>query len=494
MTIRMRLTLLYSGILTCVLLLFSAALYIFLEASIYNDLKKSLKAQTAQIHQHIAYQLEISPRGSNLVIGLDDLDTVSSGMYIQITNFLSGTKSKTVNLSHAELPYSSQALTRNQEEEYSVVPIHNTSFLIYSEPLVWNGSTVGVLQAAYNVGVMERFLANLRWILGLLAIIVVTLAAYIGWLFSRKALKPIYSLAAAARKIRHSDDFGTRIQYQGPIDEIGLLSETMNQMLERIQTIYAKLDQSSMMQRRFVADASHELRTPLTSIQGNAEFLKNVWGASNRKRPHTPEEIEISLEALQDITDASERMGRLVNDLLSLARADSGLQMSRDVWELRSIIETVLSKVESIPKHVNWAVEKAELTQGIRIVGDRDYLQRMLLLFIENAFKFTSQGAVKLSIEKEEYRIGFRIEDTGIGMSEEEIAHIFDRFYRADSSRGMTPGSGLGLSIAKWILEEHGGTVHVRSTKGAGSAFSIWLPIYGGNDCGSAALTEGDSV
>lgn len=479
MTIRLRLTLLYSSILTCALLLFSVALYVFLEASIYSDLKKSLKAQIEQLHKSIAYQLEISPYGSNLHIGLDDLDTVSSGIFVQITNLTSGSKSKTVNLNHIELPFSTKALSQ-KEGYYSIVQIHNSPFLVYNDPLMLNGSIVGVLQAAYNVGIMERFLWNLRWILGLLAFVVVALSAYSGWLFSGKALRPIASLLHAAKRIHHSNDFGTRVHYKGPMDEIGLLSETMNRMLERIQTIYTELNQSSMMQRRFVADASHELRTPLTTIHGNAELLKKMWGTSPSKQTCLPEKevVEVSLEAISDMTEASERMGRLINDLLSLARADAGLQVRKEIWEIEPIIEDVVRKTASIPKAVVWSAEHMELLQGIRVEADRDYLQRLLFIFIDNALKFTVSGHVKLIIERQDRQIGFIIEDTGIGMDDEEMNQIFDRFYRADASRGMTPGSGLGLSLAKWIVAEHGGTVHVKSCKGLGSAFSIWLPIH----------------
>ncbi|MFD0675549.1 MULTISPECIES: sensor histidine kinase [unclassified Paenibacillus] len=480
MTIRLRLTLLYSGILAFTLLIFGVALYFFLQFYMFNDLKKSLRDQTDQIQKYVAYQLELSPKGWNLFNRLDDFDTVSSGMFIQITNFTSGYKTKSANLRNVDLPFSSEVLQDKREGDYSTVSIHNSPFLIYSDLLRLNGELVGVLQVAYNVGVIGSFLSSLRWILCILSVIVVSLATYLGWLFSRKALKPIYSLINATKNIKNSEDFGTRINHKGPVDEIGLLSETMNNMLERIQSIYGELDQSSTTQRRFVADASHELRTPLTTINGNAEFLNKVWGSLSQKLNHLPEkeEIEISLEALNDITDESKRMGRLVNDLLSLARADAGLQIKREVYELKPIIETVVRKAELIPKSVEWKAEKLELLRDICILGDRDYLQQLLFIFIDNAFKFTAEGYVKLIVERLGNKIGLMIKDTGIGMDNNEIFHIFDRFYRADSSRGKTPGTGLGLSIAKWILEEHKGTVEVTSCKGRGSAFMIWLPIY----------------
>ncbi|OPH58379.1 histidine kinase [Paenibacillus ferrarius] len=482
MTIRLRLTLLYSGILGFVLLIFGLCLYFFLQFYMFNDFKKTLRNQTTQIQRNVAYQLELSPKGWNLLIQLDDFDTVSSGMYMQITNFTSGYKTKSSNLRKVDLPFSTELLQNNRVGYYSIESIHNTPFLIYNDPLLLNGKLVGVLQAAYNVGVIESFLTNLRWILCILSLFVVALATYLGWLFSRKALKPIYTLIHATKNIKNSEDFGIRINYKGPLDEIGLLSDTMDKMLERIQTIYIELDKSSETQRRFVADASHELRTPLTTIHGNAELLYKMWQSLRLKLAHQAEreEVELSIEALQDITDESRRMGRLVNDLLSLARVDAGLQINKEILELKPIIEKVVRKAEFIPKSVSvkWSAENIELLRNLYISGDADYLQQLLFIFIDNAFKFTLEGSVKMDVERSGNKIGLFIQDTGIGMDDDELVHIFERFYRADTSRGKTPGTGLGLSIAKWILDMHEGAVEVTSCKGRGSVFTIWLPLY----------------
>ncbi|MBA2943727.1 HAMP domain-containing histidine kinase [Paenibacillus sp. CGMCC 1.16610] len=482
MTIRLRLTLLYSTILGFVLLVFGISLYFFLQFYIFNDLKKSLREQTDLIQKNVAYQIERSPNGWNLFFRLDDFDAVGSGIFMQITNFTSGYTTKSSNLWNVDLPFSTEDLQKKKEGFYSSVSIHNSPFLIYSDPLILNGKIVGVLQAAYNVGVITNFLSSLQWILVMLSVFVVLLAMFMGWFFSRKALKPIYTLINATKNIKNSEDFSTRINHKGPQDEIGLLSETMNSMLERIDSIYGELEQSSVIQRKFVADASHELRTPLTTISGNAEFLVKLMKSLHQKLYDLPEkqEIEISLEALNDITDESLRMGRLVNDLLSLARADGGFQINKEVYELQPIVETVIRKSEFMPKSVEWAVGNMESLFGIYILADRDYLQQLLFIFIDNAFKFTYQGSVKMEFERIGNKIGLFIKDTGIGMDKDELNHIFDRFYRADSSRGKTPGTGLGLSIAKWILDEHEGFVEVTSSKGKGSIFKIWLPIYTG--------------
>lgn len=480
MTIRLRLTLLYSTILGFALLIFGLSLYFFLQFYLFNDFKKSLRDQTELIQKNVAYQIERSPNGWNLFFQLDDFDAVGSGIFMQITNFTSGYTTKSSNLWNVDLPFSTEELLNKREGYYSTVNIHNSPFLIYNDPLILKGKLVGVLQAAYNVGVIRNFLSSLRWILIMLSVFVVLLAMFMGWFFSRRALKPIYSLINATKNIKNSEDFSTRINYEGPQDEIGLLSETMNSMLQRIDSIYGELERSSATQRKFVADASHELRTPLTTINGNAEFLIKLMKSLHEKLYDLPEreELEISLEALKDVTDESKRMGRLVNDLLSLARADGGLQINKEVYELQPIVETVVRKSEFIPKSVEWTVENIHTLLGVCILADRDYLQQLLFIFIDNAFKFTYQGYVKMAFERNGNRIGLIIKDTGIGMDSDELHHIFDRFYRADTSRGTTPGTGLGLSIAKWILDEHEGAVEVTSSKGKGSIFKIWLPIY----------------
>ncbi|NRF93071.1 HAMP domain-containing histidine kinase [Paenibacillus frigoriresistens] len=456
MTIRLRMTLLYSGILSITLLLFGIVLYVFLKFYIFSDLKNTLKEQTDVLQRNVQSQLELYPMGWNLLIQLDDFDSVQSGMYLQITNLVSGYKIKSANLRNVQLPFSTNA------------------------PLMLNGELVGVLQSAYNTSVISMFFSILRLVLLILSLIVIFIATYMGWLLSKKALKPVYSLISATEQIRNSEDFGNRIQHNGTQDEIGLLSKTINGMLKRIQSIYGELDNSYSSQRRFVADTSHELRTPLTTITGNAEFLKKIWTSLDNHPSRLPEEeeIRVSVEALNDITDEATRMGRLVNDLLALARADAGFRMKSEVVELKSIVDSVVRKAQLIPKVAELKTEGLDVLENTNVLGDKDYLQELLFIFIDNAFKFTAEGYVEINALRDKDKVGLTIRDTGIGMDPNELPHIFDRFYRADSSRGKTPGTGLGLSIAKWILEEHKGTVDVISGRGKGTSFLIWLPVY----------------
>jgi signal transduction histidine kinase len=473
-------TLLYSGILSITLLLFGIVLYVFLKFYIFSDLKNTLKEQTDVLQSNVQYQLELYPMGWNLLIQLDDFDSVQSGMYLQIINLVSGYKTRSANLRNVQLPFSTKILADKKAGYYDTPTIHHSPFLIYNAPLMLNGELVGVLQSAYNTSVISMFFSILRLVLLILSLIVIFIATYMGWLLSKKALKPVYSLISATEQIRNSEDFGNRIQHNGAQDEIGLLSKTINGMLKRIQSIYGELDNSYASQRRFVADASHELRTPLTTITGNAEFLKKIWTSLDNHPSRLPEEeeIRISVEALNDITDEATRMGRLVNDLLALARADAGFRMKSEVVELKSIVDSVVRKAQLIPKVAELKTEGLDVLENTIVLGDKDYLQQLLFIFIDNAFKFTAEGYVEINALRDKDKVGLTIRDTGIGMDPNELPHIFDRFYRADSSRGKTPGTGLGLSIAKWILEEHKGTVEVISGRGKGTSFLIWLPVY----------------
>lgn len=188
------------------------------------------------------------------------------------------------------------------------------------------------------------------------------------------------------------------------------------------------------------------------------------------------EKRQLSLEAILDIAQEAERMSRLVNDLLSLARADAGYVMEKEWIPILPIVSETARKAQFLERKVEWRVGSLDALEGMMVYGNADYLQQMLFIFIENAFKYTEEGYVSLKAVKENDQIGIQIADTGIGMDEEEVPHIFDRFYRADVSRGKTAGTGLGLAIAKWIIDEHGGSIEVMTQKGRGTTFVIWLP------------------
>jgi signal transduction histidine kinase len=336
----------------------------------------------------------------------------------------------------------------------------------------------GVLQVASVLNSQNQFLETLLSVLILLTVIVILIGATLGLFLARKALKPIDQVIAATERIEKGDDLANRIDYTGPSDEIGRLTQKINSMLARLQSAYTELEESYSAQRRFVSDASHELRTPLTTIRGNVDLLERMWAKSNVELPTLLESanLEMTREAMQDIAGEAARMSRLINDLLSLARADAGVEMDKDWVSMEPIVQQVVRRATLLPKSVDWQVGDLSALQGSSVYGNEDYLQQLLFIFIENAFNYTDKGYVRIEALRDNDQIGIKIMDTGIGMDKEEVPHIFERFYRADLSRGKKTGTGLGLSIAKWIIDKHGGSIEVKTRLHEGTTFMIWLP------------------
>ncbi|MBE1441514.1 sensor histidine kinase [Paenibacillus sp. OAS669] len=490
MTIRLRLTLWYTGILSVTVLLFGFGLYGLLYYNNYTTYKDNLINQTEDVYTRIQPRMVITlgggvswdffmPQGRELL--------KNSTTFYQLNNYLNGKSDQSANL--RDLSMSLPDLTEKQKQAlveqgnlFQRVKIENMDFMVYSLPIsaLKNGQQqlAGVFQAAVYTGDFEKLFSLLRLILIFASVVTILLAASVGWFMARKALRPIDQVIAAANQIEKGTDLGNRINYDGPEDEIGRLTSTINGMLGRLQTTYSDLEEAYRKQRRFVSDASHELRTPLTTIRGNVDLLEKMWKRTAvNGTPEDRQQLELSLEAMHDIAGESERMTRLVNDLLALARADAGFVMEKTEVDLKPIVEQVIRKAQLLPHAAEWLAGDLSALEGVRVNGNKDYLQQLIFIFVENAFKYTESGMVKLDVKRMNDQIGIRIEDTGIGMDKEEVPLIFERFYRADPSRGQTSGTGLGLSIAKWIIDEHQGSIEVTTRKGEGSTFIIWLPI-----------------
>ncbi len=478
MSIRLRLTLWYSGILTITLLFFGLTLYLFLYVKMNNDIDVTLVSQGTEVKKEIRLV-----RFMDLAqIQLPDLrDFKSSGIYLQSIN-TNRQLSRSSNLTEI-IDFSPEAFDKAvtlKEDTFETVSLNGFDLRIYYTPMLVNKQVVGVLQVATQLNGIQQFLNNLVFILSILIVLTILIAATVGWFLARKALNPIEYVIEAAGQIEKGADLERRLSYNGPPDEIGRLTDTINGMLSRIQTIYSELSEAYRAQRRLVSDASHELRTPLTTIRGNIELLEKMWKSTKAPREATnePDNMGVSLEAMQDISSEAERMSRLVNDLLSLARADAGYKMSKEPVELRPLVEEVARKAQFLPRKVEWDAGDLDPLEHVIVEGNKDSIQQLLFILIENAFKYTEQGYVKLDVQRTGELIGIRISDSGIGMNNDEVQHIFERFYRADPSRGKTSGIGLGLSIAKNIIDEHNGSIEVITRKGTGTTFIIWLPVY----------------
>jgi signal transduction histidine kinase len=285
-------------------------------------------------------------------------------------------------------------------------------------------------------------------------------------------LRPLERVSRTAEHIGQERDFTQRVPYNGPPDEVGRLAATFNAMLDQLQAAYAGAQEAAHQaqvaltaQRRFVGDASHELRTPLTAIRGNAEFLQRV--------PHMA--LEDREQSIAEIVSQSQRMSRLVGDLLELARADAGQRLRKDPVAIAPLVRECYAEARYLPG--GWMLVLDEPVAAATVQGDADYLKQLLLILLDNAIKYTPEGGrVELTTALHDDHVEIAVADTGCGIDPADLPHVFERFYRADRARAAG-GTGLGLSIAGWIVAEHGGQIRAQSAPGAGSTFTIVLPV-----------------
>jgi signal transduction histidine kinase len=332
---------------------------------------------------------------------------------------------------------------------------------------------VGFLQIAAPLTEVQESLRQLGTLMVLGGAIGVLAAAFVGAFLARKALEPIDSITQTASEIALGGDLQRRITKPGPPDEVGRLTETFNVMLDRLEGMFKA-------QQRFSADISHELRTPLTTIRGNIDLLQRMGGAD-----------KASIDAIRSETD---RMIRLVGDLLLLAQADAGLPIRREPIAIDQLASEVVRQVQVISGNVKVSLQ-TEVSEPLCVDGDPDRLRQLLLNLIDNAIKYTPGGGeVKLRVARENGSVRLDVSDNGPGIPLEHlelgpngVPLIFERFYRVEKSRTRSAisggngragsGTGLGLSIAYWIVQAHAGRIEVHSEIGGGTTLTVWLPL-----------------
>jgi len=283
-----------------------------------------------------------------------------------------------------------------------------------------------------------------------------------GWFLAHKSLKPVDELTKTAKEIT-AQNLSRRLPTNRVDDELGRLTEQFNDMISRLQASFAQIQQ-------FSADASHELRTPLTIMRGEIEVALRNQRLSKDSR-----------ELLASINDELIRLSSIVESLMILVKSDTGrLVFNMQPIALDAFIEQLYEETNVLAESKKIQV-KLEHSQPIRIHGDAVRLKQLFLNLIDNALKYTPpRGQVTLILTKEERHAVFAVRDNGIGIPRKDLIKIFERFYRVERSHESMEdagGSGLGLSIAKWITEAHQGSIEVKSREGKGSTFTVRLPL-----------------
>jgi len=342
----------------------------------------------------------------------------------------------------------------------TVVNTNGQQIRLYSTMLVDHKTIFGVVQVGQPLTSVNERMQDIIFLLLLTTPLALLFSAYGSYWLAGRAFRPIHRLTNIVHEIG-AKDLHQRVPIPPAKDEVRELALIFNQMIGRLEHAFNQ-------QRRFVADASHELRTPVSVIRSITDVALS--------QSSSPEEYVL---VLKEINSESERLGKLINDLLALARADEGLvQFDHDAVQLDLLTSDVVDSMEALA-----AERKITLTVGelhpATILGDAARLIQVIMSLVDNALTYTNAGGtVTLSVKTTKTQALLIVRDTGIGIAPKDQAHIFERFYRADPARSRAAGgSGLGLSIVNWVVRAHDGTISVESRPGQGSTFTVVLPL-----------------
>lgn len=332
---------------------------------------------------------------------------------------------------------------------------------IYSRTIADDGKVFAIIQVGASLNQVHNALKQVTTELLIAAFFVLLLGALGSYWLAGQAFAPIRRLIEVARAIKEGD-LRERVYVPQTNDEVQALALTFNEML-------ASLELTLNRQRRFVSDASHELRTPVAVIRSKTDLALQQ-----------PGELEEYVTVLRQINGESERLGRLISDLLALARADEGkTHFEMETVPLHLLAEAVVANAEPLATERGISVH-VEAAQPVNVCGDEARLIQVIMNLLDNAIRYThAGGSVTLSIASTPEQATLTVCDTGIGIPSEHLPHIFDRFYRVDSARthNIDGNNGLGLAIVAWIVRIHRGTIDVESQPGYGSTFTVTLPV-----------------
>lgn len=451
MSLRLRLSITYSALVGVVLLLFG-----FLVFSIVSQvLLEQIDSRLSQSANQIIERLRVSANNQFDVRQLSAYQPTENLLFQVWDTERRLQFSRPVGLTD---PLDESGVRLGQVF-FSSQSINGVRVRVLSVPLRTNRAPVGYLQVGLSLALVEITQNTLATVLIALTITLMIVVLVTTWALTGEALAQLETVTQVATQITQADDLSRRIPVAAMAeDEVSRLIQAFNQTLERLEKLFAT-------QRRFLADVSHELRTPLTVIKGEVGLMRLT--------------NELDEESLRSIEKEVDRLSRLVGDLLLLAQAESGqLPLELKSVELDTILLEVIQQMQVLASgKVNLRLEEID---QVMVNGDRDRLKQVILNLVSNAVNYTPAGGeVRLWLSKIDQRACLKVEDTGPGIPPEDLPYIFDRFYRGDPSRKRTENSGfgLGLSIAKWIVDRHGGQIEVESQVGKGTRFTVWLPL-----------------
>jgi heavy metal sensor kinase len=456
-------TLWYIVILGMILTSFSTFLYFTLSRSLYKGIDVKIKS-IAEVIGSSSTNPYSQYSFSNIDRMLEDSFGWKPGTkFIQVLDESGRIGRKSENLQHFQLPVSFRVLKNASQGKITfetIKALGEYPLRMVTVPLIHRRHVINIVQVATSLEQVEEALNTLLLILWITVPSALVVASLGGLFLANKALRPVDEITKTARMIT-SKSLGQRIKLRRTKDEIGRLAETFNDMISR-------LDRSFKQIRQFSADASHELKTPLTILKGEIEV-------GLRKRRRLEEYRKILNSNLEEVN----HMTQIVGDLLFLSKADMGeVHLQKHPTSLTQLVSEICAQAKTIALSKGITVHTSN-DSDVAVIGDRFRLRQLLLNLATNAIKYTPEGGeMTISLERDDGRVRLRVTDNGIGIAPEDQPHIFDRFFRVDKARSREAGgSGLGLSICKWIVEAHGGEISVESEVEKGSVFTVTLPL-----------------
>ena len=457
MSLRIRLTLLYTTIVGGILLLFGLAVYYSVSLTVIHQLDDTLKIRAETVYMNT--RVDDSGR---LTVSLPQLD-LPEDVFVQVWGKDDSLISASQNIRILNSPLDVSGML-------SPIPVFRdvnrggARLRVLTVPLVAGNRQEGILQVGIRMDVVNATQETLLEVLLIGTVLAIIAAGLAAWFSSLEALQSLDNVTKAALQITSADDLSRRIPYSGsPNDEVGQLVAAFNLTLSRLENLFTT-------QRRFLADVGHELRTPLTVIKGNVGLMRKIK--------------DFDEESLVTIEDEVDRLTRMVGDLLLLAQAESGkIPLANELVELDTLLLEVLNQMQVLTR------DRLKLSLGdidqVLVCGDRDRLKQVAVNLIGNAINYTPRGGeIIVGLGKVNDKAQFTVTDNGPGIPPDDLPHIFERFYRGEKSRTRQKdgkGYGLGLSIAYWIIRNHGGRIEVNSAVGQGTTFCVWLPLAEGN-------------
>ena len=454
--LRWRLTLWYVALIIVALLGFMLISYQILSDSLQKEVDNTLSERA----NHVTDALSVIPNRPIEGVSPEITDEFRSpGVYVQILNAAGSVVARSFNLGTQRFPVTAfdpqQALS--SDGFYTTIEIGEQPIRLYQRPLRLDDVPIGTVQVGQSLIGLETTLRQLRLIyaIGISAVFLIGLIG--SWVVTQRGLLPVTRVAQTAREIVQAEDLARRVDHSGPLDEIGTLANTFNDMLDRLQTLFET-------QGRFLAEAAHELRTPLATNRGNIDFLVRYGSDGERQQ-----------EALNAIQRTGKHTARLLDDLLLSAQAEAGWHL-----QLRSVAvdDVFLNVYEALLPTANGITLQLQRCEPAQMLGDPDRLWQVFANLIDNACKHSaSDGMVLLKLWPEQGFVWVLIQDNGPGMGPETLSNAYAPLLY-QPSQGYRPRVGLGLGIVHWIVQEHGGSITLDSAPGLGTTVTLKFPQH----------------